>query len=527
MTRLPRSFPSFSARRLPFAASMFPIVVLTVVSPSVQSAPAKPGEPPHDSVLSPGAMPEIRIEREVGAAQKLALEMGQNRLLVLSEAIVRVSVADPRIADLKVITQSQVLLTSRGVGATDLTLWNRRDEPLVISLVVSRNLDALRRQLVELFPGEKIAVAPAAGDLVVLSGEVSDVRVPERAAEVAKLHAEKVANLIRVTGNQQVQLEVKFAEVSRRGLREIGFNFFTKDAAGRFVGGMSNSGTDPAQFLAVPGTGTGMKPNIYPRSPAGAFSIFFSGLAGVPFSSMLSLLESTGMAKLLAEPTLVAMSGQEARFLAGGEFPIPISTGLGAVAVQWKKFGIMLAFTPTVVGDGLLNLKLAAEVSDVDASRSVTVGGFSIPGVTSRQSETTVRLGDGQSFAIAGLMSSRMRSQVDKIPLLGDIPILGALFRSVEYSRDESELLVVVTAHLARPLAPHQVPRLPTEDEMNDPNDFALFLLGSQGKDNDKPPAVPGKTTPPASGRSAEEVGAPGVKGRNGRGPAGQLGFIR
>ena len=481
--------------------------------PGLSGPPVRAAEPAPDAVLTPGTLSEIRIERDLGAGQKLALEMGQNRLLVLSETIARVSVADPRIADLKVITQTQILLTSRGVGATDLTLWNKRDEPLIMSLVVTRNLDALRRQFAELFPGEKITVTPASGDLIVLSGEVSDVRVPERAAEVAKLHAEKIANLIRVTGNQQVQLEVKFAEVSRRGLREIGFNFFTKDAAGRFVGGLANSGTNAGGFLAIPGTGTAGRPSVYPGSPGSGFSIFFSGLPNFPFSTMLSLLESTGMAKLLAEPTLVAMSGQEARFLAGGEFPIPISSGLGAVTVQWKKFGIMLAFTPTVVGDGLLNLRLATEVSDIDASRAVTVGGFSIPGVTSRQSETTVRLSDGQSFAIAGLMSSRMRSQIDKIPLLGDIPILGALFRSTSYSRDESELLVIVTAHLARPMAPHEVPRLPTEDEQNDPNDFELFLLGSDGRP--RPAAVPGQR---ADGPAA-------VVGR--RGPVGELGFIR
>ena len=473
------------------------------------------GEPTTDSVLSPG-LSEIHIDREVGAAQKFALEIGQNRLLVLSEAIVRVSVADPKVADLKVITQTQLLLTARGVGTTDLTLWNKKDEPLVMALVVTRNLEALRKQLGELFPQEKITVAPAGGDLIVLSGEVGDVRVPERAAEVAKLHAEKVVNLIRVTGNQQVQLEVKFAEVSRRGLREIGFNFFHKDAAGRFLGGMTNSGTDPGGFLTIPGAGALSRPNIYPRSPGGGFSVFFSGLPSFPFSAMLSLLESTGLAKLLAEPTLVAMSGQEARFLAGGEFPIPYSTGLGAVTVQWKKFGIMLAFTPTVISDGILNLKLATEVSDVDATRSVTIGGFSIPGMTSRQSDTTVRLADGQSFAIAGLLSSRMRSQIDKIPLLGDLPILGALFRSTEYSRDESELLVVVTAHLARPMAPHDVPRLPTEDEQNDPNDFELFLLGSEGKD---------KGARGDSGRDDGSKAEP--RSLAGRGPAGELGFIR
>src|SRR6185369_6598768 len=180
--------------------------------------------------------------------------------------------------------------------------------------------------------------------------------------------------------------------------------------------------------------------------------------------------------------TLVALSGQEARFLAGGEFPIPTSAGLGATQVQWKKFGIILNFTPTVLDEGTINLRLASEVSDVDPARGVVVSGFSIPGITSRQSETTVRLADGQSFAIAGLLSNRIRSQVDKIPLLGDIPILGALFRSISYQRDESELLVVVTARLTHPLAPHEVPALPTDDELNDPGDIELFLFGGQGR---------------------------------------------
>ena len=325
---------------------------------------------------------------------------------------------------------------------------------------MTRNLDRLRSQLLEFFPTEKISVS-AAGDLIVLSGEVSDVRVPERAAEVAQLHADKVANLIHVVGNQQVQLEVKFAEVSRSGLREMGFNFFHPDAGGRFVGGMAAPSVPPDSFFAVPGTGTAGRPRSRPPRSGGGFSLFFSGLPNFPFSAILTALESSGLAKMLAEPTLVALSGQEAKFLVGGEFPIPISTGLGAVSVQWKKFGIILNFTPTVIADGALHLKLQTEVSDVDASPVGDGRRLLDSGLTSRQSETTVRLADGQSFAIAGLLSNRVRRQVNRIPFLGDLPILGALFRSVAYQRDESELLVVVTAHLARPVAPHEAPRLP------------------------------------------------------------------
>lgn len=473
---------------------------------------------PAPGVSQPAAVPEsaqqIRIDREVGSVRELDLEVGQNRLLILSEPLKTVSVAEPRVADLKVITQTQLLLTAKGVGSTDLTLWNRRDEPLVVALRVTRNLEQLRKQLKEFFPQETIHVS-AAGELVVLSGEASDVRVPERAAEVARLHADKVANLIKVRGNQQVQLEVKFAEVSRRGLREMSFNVFHRDPLGRFVTGVAGPATQPDGFLSVPGTGGLRTPPVYPPNTGGAFSIFFSGLPRFPFSAMVALLESSGLAKILAEPTLVAMSGQEAKFLAGGEFPIPYSQGLGAVTIQWKQFGIILRFVPTVIDEGTIHLRLAAEVSDVDPGRGITIGGFNVPGLTSRQSETTVRLGDGQSFAIAGLLSNRIRSNIDRIPLFGDLPILGALFRSVDYRRDESELLVVVTARLARPMAPHEVPPLPTDDELNDPNDFELFLLGSEGR---RPPRGRAGGVPAGADRRAQS----GV-----RGPGGEIGFIR
>jgi pilus assembly protein CpaC len=474
---------------------------------------------PSRSGQSAGQMQDverIRVDQQIGAAKSLGLEVGQNRLLVLSDEIIRVSVAEPRVADLKVITRTQLLLTAKGIGTTDLTVWNRKDEPLVIALEVTRNLEAFRRQIKELFPNENIT-ASSAGDLVVLSGEVSDVRLPERLAELAKLHAEKVANLVRVRGVQQVQLEVKFAEVSRNGMREMSFNIFHQDRLGRYVTGMTGSGSQAGDFAAIPGSGVAGVPRINGPNQPSTFSLFFSGLAKFPFSAMVSLLESNGLAKMLAEPTLVAMSGQEAKFLAGGEFPVPYSTGLGAVSVLWKKFGIILTFTPTVIDEQSIHLKMAAEVSDVDPARSIVLGGFSVPGLTSRQSETTVRMGDGQSFAIAGLLSDRIRSQIDRVPFFGDLPVIGALFRSVNYRRDESELLVVVTARLARPLAPHEVPPLPTDQELNDPGDLNLFLLGAEGT------GAPEKREERKDKQS--EPGKPTASLR--RGPAGELGFIR
>jgi len=502
-----------TTRRRAGASSLAATIALTmataIVTPTASTRAARAEE---------GSPAQIRIDREVGAGRNLALEMGQNRLLVLSEPIARVSVADPKVADLKVITSNQLLLTARGAGSTDLTLWNKKDEPLVLALLVTRNLDALHRQVHDLFPAENIAVA-AAGDLIVLSGEATDVRVPERAAELAQLHAERVVNLIRMSGNQQVQLEVKFAEVSRTGLREMGLNLFQRDRSGRFVSGIAGPTAPAGNFLGIPGTGSASQPGIIAPAVNNAFSLFFSGLSSFPFSAMLSLLESNGLAKTLAEPTLVAMSGQEAKFLAGGEFPIPVSTGLGAVNIQWKKFGIILNFTPTVVSDGILNLKLFSEVSDIDPGRSITIGGFTVPALISRQSETTIRLSDGQSFAIAGLLSNQIRSQIDKVPLLGDIPILGSLFRSTSYKRAETELLVVVTARLTKPVAAHELPRLPTDDELNDPNDFELFLLGSEGRDPPPHTATAAGAAPAALPTSPKQHAK--------RGPSGEIGFIR
>jgi pilus assembly protein CpaC len=471
------------------------LLVALAATATVATAAAAPEQIPQapPPAQPPRAPPVLRINREVGALREMTLEAGQNRLLVLSDEIGRIAVADPAVADLKVITPTQVLLTAKGVGSTDLTLWTRGNDPLVLALRVTRELEGLRKQLKELFPGEKVGISTA-GDLVVVTGEVSDVRMPERIGEVARLHSDKVANLVKVSGDQQVQLQVRFAEVSRDGLRQIGVNLFHKSEDFREVGGLFGPNTFPGDFLnttqnpAIPGTGPsglagpGFPPDVPHPSFARTFNFLLSGMGDFPLAGILSLLEGRGLAKVLAEPTLVTLTGQEARFLAGGEIPIPLSSTFGSVQVEWKKFGIILRFTPTVIAGTTVNLKLAAEVSDLDPNLAVTIGGTTIPGLTSRQSETTVRLGDGQSFAIAGLLSDQVRSQIDRVPVLGSIPILGALFRSTSFQKNETELLVVVTARLVQPLAPHDVPPLPTEYEQNDPTDFALFLLGLEGK---------------------------------------------
>ncbi len=482
---------------------------------------------------SAGAGPAITLQSHV--TNTLSLEVGQTRLMRLSEEIVRVSVANPEVADVQVVTPMQVLVTAKGIGYTHLILWSKRDEPLVIAVSAVRNLEGLRQQIKELFPGEDIQVS-SSGELVVLSGKVKDLRLPSRLAEVAKMHATQLANLVEVTGDQQVQLEVHFVEMSRTGMREMGVNAHFRDTKGgniRNIAEMFSPGTVTGTHLATPSQyipGTGIPPGTPPLLPfpefGNAFNLIFS-TASANFSTILSIMSQNGMAKVLAEPTLVALSGQDAAFQAGGELPIVTASQLGSMSVDYKKFGILLKFHPTVLGDRTINLKVYAEVSEPDPTLGVTLTGFNIPGIKTRNSDTTVRLKDGQSFAVAGLLSDNMRSVVKKIPGLGDIPILGALFRSTSYQREETELLVVVKAHLVQPLMPDETPVLLGEDEINDPDDFSLFLLGTIDAGKKKKVNKAANERPAAQEKALDSAVPPAEEKPDAKGgPAGPLGFI-
>lgn len=460
------------------------------------------------------------------------LEVGETRLMQLPAPVIRVSIANPEVSDVQVVTPQQVLITAKSVGFTHLILWSNNEKPVVISVSCTRNLDQLREQFSKLFAGNDIRVS-SVGELIVLSGTVSDVRVPARAAEVARLHSEKVANLIQVSGDQQVQLDIRFAEVSRSGLRRMGAGFLWQDNARGFVGGQTPPGAHPGAYLNtdeywVPGTSAPAPPNA-PFVPwpdkTGAFNYFFStSMRGFPFSAIMSILAQHGLAKVLAEPTLVAFSGQDAKFHAGGEVPIVVTQALGSVSVRFKQFGVLLSFTPTVLGKRTLSLRMRVEVSEPDPTVGVNLGGYSIPGFRTRSSDTTIRLRDGQSFAIAGLLSDSTRHIAAKTPLLGDLPILGALFRSTSYQREETELLMVATAHLVKPVQPGDVPMLPGENEYNDPSDFELFVLGKMSGDERE--AV--RRRKRHGERSAEPAQAAGVETVNPHeGPIGPIGFIR
>jgi pilus assembly protein CpaC len=388
--------------------------------------------------------------------EEFSVPVNKSRLLRLERPYGHVAVGNPAIADIMPMTDRSIHILGKAAGTTTLSLYDRNKQPIaMLELVVTPDLDGLKRKLHELMPHDAIDVR-AINDSIVLSGIASSADHAGRALALAENYApKKVTNLLRVAGSQQVMLAVKVAEISRSVTRELGLK--PNITAGDF----SFNTLDPvdlARFAVTRLAGTG-------------------GFGSLEL--LIDALEQKGVVKTLAEPNLIALSGDTANFLAGGEFPVPVAQGTSggiAITVQFKKFGVGLAFTPTVLEGGLINLMVSPEVSQIDRTNSVIVSGFSIPGLTTRRATTTVELRDGQSFAIAGLLQSDFQDQVRQLPGLGNIPILGALARSSDFQRRETELVIIVTPHLVRPVAENGL-ATPT-DTFAPPSDLDIFLMG-------------------------------------------------
>lgn len=464
------------------------------------------------------------------ADARIQVPLSSTKFVELGSEITRLSAGSTEIADVKAFPPDQILITGKRAGLTNATVWTRAGVQVLAIEVIYPN-DQIRAALKKAIPNAKKLEVSTAGASLVLSGEVPSVEDVARAEVLARSLVAGVAgtgeipvvNTMRVPGNQQVQLEVTFSEVSRSALKQIGFNFWSRHVNGSgsgFAGGLTNPGNGldglSPQLGSSPDTGNlnvgadGFDAAGLPLTDAvpivgnpvsGAFGFIFSStLGGFPFSAALSLISSKGYARTMAEPTLVALSGKSATFLAGGEFPIPLPQSLGQIAVEYRKFGVQLSFTPTILGDDI-QLDLAMTVSDIDQSLGVRLASTNVPGLTERHSQTTVRLRDGQSFVIAGLLSDKVRSNADKVPWLGSVPVIGALFRSSAYRREETELLVVVTAHRVAPL--DERPELPGEYATTDPSDLELFLL-------DKHESITNRDSRPRRGKRI--VGAVGFK---------------
>lgn len=367
---------------------------------------------------------------------RVAVPLGKTQFMKVHAPYREVTVGDPEIADVVALSGTSLYVVGKQVGTTNLTLMDAGGNVMtVVDLVVTFDVEGLKAKMHELAPGDLVEVRPA-GQSVVLSGRVSSADRLRQLVAVAEQYAPgKVTNMLGVSGSQQVMLKVRFAEVQRSVLKNLGF---------------SNSlAYAPNDDLFQVASGNGLNPDR-----------FFAGLANVltgdfTLSSVMDALENKGMVRTLAEPNIIALSGDKAEFLAGGEFPIPIAqevdSGNTTITVEFKKFGVGLSFTPTVLAEDTINLQLDAEVSSIDPSVSVQNGTLTIPGLKIRRANTTVELRDGQSFAIAGLIEDNFEDTVDAIPGLASIPILGVLASSKDFQRRQTELVVIVEAHLVQP----------------------------------------------------------------------------
>ena len=433
-----------------------------------------------------------------------ALEVAVNKSQVVTSdrPIDRALIGNDSIADIVPISERSVYVLGKGVGTTSLTLYDRLNRVIaVMDIQVGPDVESLRSQLGELMPGENVQASLSNGSIV-LSGMVADAGAADRAMRIAAAYAgENVVNLMTVGGSQQVMLEVRFAEVSRNLGERLGSRAFLNDLGGDFSIALGSGAT---------ATGTSPFPDLSVGSVSDAFGILSSAftLGGVRIDSLLDALERRGLSKTLAEPTLVALSGERASFLAGGEFPIPVAQSSGggggdggqAITVEFKPFGVSLGFTPTVLGDNVISLIVEPEVSSLDPAAAVTVNGITVPGLSTRRASTTLELRDGESFAIAGLLREDHTTSTSSLPLLGSLPIIGSLFRSSEYQKGQTELMIVVTPRLVQPIRPDQV-RLPT-DRIDDPQPYDVLTDGL----GYRPKRLPPPEAPPVAPAGVDEV---------------------
>ena len=402
------------------------------------------------------------------------LSVPMNRAVVVDSEVpfAELSIANPGIADISTLSDRSIYVLGKAPGRTTLTILGA-DGSLIanVEVQVSPDVAEFRERLRQILPNEPIEVRTA-NDGVVLSGTVSSVARLDAALQLAERYAPgRVSNLMSVGGTQQVMLRVRFSEVQRGAAQNL--------AASMALGG--TGATD-----AVLGSGgfntaalaRGALGGVTPPSGAGTNGVLVGGfgIGSVQFQVMLEALETNGLARTLSEPSLTALSGQEAYFLAGGEFPVPVAGEGGTITIDYRPFGVELTFTPQVLDGGVVNLMLNASVSSLDNTTTVTTAGVSVPAFRRRQTSTTVELRDGESFAIAGLLQDDFRGNTRQVPWLGDIPVLGALFRSADYQRSQSELVVFVTAHLVTPTRGEAL-MMPT-DRVRLPNEADLFLNG-------------------------------------------------
>jgi len=459
------------------------------------------------SYAAPGAVAPVAIR----STPKLSLTIGKSVILQSDVDVTRVSVAQPEIADFVLLSPRQVYVTGRAPGITNLTLWDKGDKiRSVYDLDVAPDISRLKKMIHDVLPGEPGIEIMASQDSIALAGTVRDADSLKKALTLAEVYApKKVVNLLSVGGVQQVMLEVRVAEMSKTLINRMGINLNAigdGNFAYTLIGGLTSvAGTmfnvdsvqNVYQYITTKATSSDSSssfesapiPLAYrefnqPANKATAtlnqgtavarWNTNWGGPGNTSMTAVLDMLKENGLVKILAEPNLVCLNGQTADFLAGGQIPVPVPSGLGTTSIEWKDFGVGLKFTPTIVAGDRINLQVHPEVSDLDYAHAIQLQGSTIPAINTRRTSTTIELKNGQTFAVAGMLKEESRTTLDKYPLVGDIPVLGNLFKSSQFQKDQSELVILITAHLVKPLDKKAI-SLPT-DSAHEADDLEFFL---------------------------------------------------
>lgn len=460
---------------------------------------------------SAAVTPVAAPAQSVSAGPVLQLNTGRGRLVTLARPMSDVFVADDKVADVQVRSPTQLYVFGKTAGETTISVTNKAGAVVYSTTVrVGNNFDSIQQMLSLAMPDAQIVATPMNG-LVLLTGTVKG---PEDGAEATRLVQAYVGDTTKVISRLgtatplQVNLQVRIAEVSRSFVKNIGVNLSTFDRTGGFKFGIGQ-GTAATQYtggspLYVGGNGAtaGAAASSVLSAVTNGTTLGAAGkLLGVDILSSLDLGERDGQVSTLANPNITVISGETGSFLAGGEIPIPISQGLGAVSVEYKQYGVSLSYTPTVLADGRISMRVRPEVSQLSSDGAVTIGGTTIPALSTRRVETTVELGSGQSMMIGGLLQNSHNNSITKAPGLGDVPVLGALFRSNAFQRNETELVIVITPYLVKPTNGNDIV-LPT-DGVKAPSDLSRVFLGQLGNgttggDRPKPTLAPGSAAQPS-----------------------------
>jgi pilus assembly protein CpaC len=457
---------------------------LMVVAGGIAGGTATAGDPEGASdrpnaALSGESAAGAAVLEQGAPARSITITSGKSITLRTQSPVKRISIAAPETADAVVLPPTQIYVTGKTPGTTNITLWGGENRIIAtFNVEVTPDTAGLKMKLHEILPDEQGIKVTATQDSITLSGTVSGPGYMEEALALVRSYAPrerdgkpKVVNLLEIAGVQQVMLEVRVSEMARTVSKQLGINFSTVSASGRQFGVSLLDSLTALPTGGFPGNPLSVSTNVN-----GMLGFLKNGAS---WTVAIDALKDNGLLRVLAEPTLITLTGKTANFLVGGEFPVPVpqaSISTPIITIQYKPFGVGLNFTPTVLSGGRIHMVISPEVSELDFSQAVTLQGFIIPSITTRRVSTTVELADGQSFAIAGLLQEELKEDVKKFPVLGDIPILGALFRSSSYAKSETELVIIVTPHLVKPLDLSKQ-TLPT-DAFTEPNDFEFYLEG-------------------------------------------------